>query len=238
MKRESILVHKEQKERKKNCTFDPMKIKKVLIANRGEIALRIMRTCREMNIHTVAVYSTADRRMPFVQYADEAYCIGDGPSSESYLKADVLISTAKSCGADAIHPGYGFLSENADFSRAVEEAGLIFIGPSEYSINTMGSKISAKQAAAKFDVPMVPGTDKAIKNLEEAQQIAERTGYPLLIKASAGGGGKGMRIVEKAEDLEAQMKAAKNEAMTSFGDDQVFIEKYVANPKHIEIQIL
>ncbi len=215
-----------------------MKIKKVLIANRGEIALRVMRTCRELGIKTVAVYSTADRRLPFVQFADEAYCIGEGPSKESYLLADKIIATAQSAGADAIHPGYGFLSENASFSAAVERAGLIFIGPSAHSIEVMGSKISAKQAAARFEVPMVPGTDQAIQNLEEAKQIAEKTGYPLLIKASAGGGGKGMRVVQKAEDLESQMQAAKSEAMSSFNDDKVFIEKYVANPKHIEIQIL
>ncbi len=215
-----------------------MKIKKLLVANRGEIALRVMRTCRELGIQTVAVYSTADREMPFVQYADEAYCIGAGPSGESYLLANKIIETAKKCNADAIHPGYGFLSENASFSKAVSDAGITFVGPSAKSIETMGSKISAKQAAAAFGVPMVPGTDKAIESLEEAAEIANKTGYPLLIKASAGGGGKGMRIVAKPEDLEAQMSAAKNEAMTSFNDDKVFIEKYVAKPKHIEIQIL
>ncbi len=215
-----------------------MKIKKVLIANRGEIALRVMRTCHEMSIKTVAIYSTADRMLPFVQAADEAYLIGEGPSNQSYLLADKIIEVARKSGADAIHPGYGFLSENAEFSRAVENAGLIFIGPSAASIDIMGSKISAKQAAVKFDVPMVPGTDQAIQDVEEAHAIAEKTGFPLLIKASAGGGGKGMRIVNSSEELESQMNAAKSEALSSFNDDKVFIEKYVSNPKHIEIQII
>ncbi len=215
-----------------------MKIQKVLIANRGEIALRVIRTCREMGIATVAVYSSADRLLPFVQAADEAYHIGEGPSNQSYLRGDHIIEVAQNSGADAIHPGYGFLSENAEFSKAVEEAGLTFIGPSAHSIDIMGSKISAKQAATKFDVPMVPGTDQAIQDIHEARIIAEATGYPLLIKASAGGGGKGMRVVSTPEELEAQMQAAKSEALSSFGDDKVFIEKYVLNPKHIEIQIL
>ncbi len=213
-------------------------MQKILIANRGEIALRVIRTCKKMNIKTVAVYSEVDSNMPFVQQADEAYCIGPAPSNQSYLRSDKIIEIAKTSGAEGIHPGYGFLSENADFSAAVEEAGLTFIGPSAHSISTMGSKIAAKQAAAKFDVPMVPGTDKPLANLTEAQAIAEKTGYPLLVKASAGGGGKGMRIVERAEDLEAQFHSAKSEALSSFGDDAVFIEKYVGSPKHIEIQIL
>lgn len=213
-------------------------MQKILIANRGEIALRVIRTCKKMDIKTVAVYSEVDANMSFVTQADEAYCIGPAPSNQSYLLGDKIIEVAKKCGAEGIHPGYGFLSENADFSAAVEKAGLTFIGPSEHSISTMGSKIAAKQAAAKFDVPMVPGTDKPLANLEEAKKVAEKTGYPLLVKASAGGGGKGMRIVEKAEDLEAQLNSAKNEALNSFGDDAVFIEKYVGSPKHIEIQIL
>ncbi len=213
-------------------------MQKILIANRGEIALRVIRTCQKMNIKTVAVYSEVDANMPFVTQADEAYCIGPGPSNQSYLLADKIIAVAKNCGAEGIHPGYGFLSENADFSEAVDKAGLIFIGPSAHSISTMGSKIAAKQAAAKFDVPMVPGTDKPLANLAEAKEVADKTGYPLLVKASAGGGGKGMRIVEKAEDLEAQLNSAKNEALNSFGDDAVFIEKYVGSPKHIEIQVL
>ena len=213
-------------------------MQKILVANRGEIALRVMRTCKKMGIATVAVYSDADADMPFVHQADEAYNIGPGPSNQSYLLMDKIIEVAKNCGAEGIHPGYGFLSENADFSAAVEKAGLIFIGPSAHSISTMGSKIAAKQAAAKFDVPMVPGTDKPLANISEAKKIAEKTGYPLLVKASAGGGGKGMRIVEKAEDLESQFNSAKTEALNSFGDDAVFIEKYVGSPKHIEIQIM
>ncbi len=213
-------------------------MQKILIANRGEIALRIMRTCKKMGIQTVAVYSEVDADMPFVTLADEAYCIGPAPSNQSYLRGEKIIAVAKQCGADGIHPGYGFLSENADFSEAVHNAGLIFIGPSAASIQTMGSKIAAKQAAATFDVPMVPGTDKPLANLAEAQQIAQKTGYPLLIKASAGGGGKGMRIVEQESELEQQLNSAKTEALNSFGDDAVFIEKYVASPKHIEIQVL
>lgn len=213
-------------------------MKKILVANRGEIALRVMRSAKEMGIKTLAVYSEADRLMPFVRYADEAVCIGPAPSAQSYLKADVIITTAKKFGADAIHPGYGFLSENADFSKAVADAGLTFIGPSHHSINMMGSKIAAKQAAQKFDVPMVPGTDKPLASYEEAKEIAAKVGYPILIKASAGGGGKGMRTVEKEEDLEEQMRLAKSEALNAFNNDDVFVEKFVAAPKHIEIQIL
>lgn len=213
-------------------------MKKILVANRGEIALRVMRTAREMGIQTVAVYSEADAHMPFVHFADESYCIGPAPSAQSYLVADKIIATAKACGADAIHPGYGFLSENAGFSAACSEAGLIFIGPSADSINAMGSKIAAKQSAKKFNVPMVPGTDSPIQDIAEARTIAQQTGFPLLIKASAGGGGKGMRVVERMEDLEEQLNLAKSEALNSFKDDSVFIEKYVASPKHVEIQIL
>ncbi len=214
------------------------KINKILIANRGEIALRVMRTAREMGIQTVAVFSEADRQMPFVRYADEAVCIGPAASNQSYLVIEKIIAAAKQTGAEAIHPGYGFLSENAAFSQAVEEAGLIFVGPSPYSINTMGSKIGAKQAAKAFGVPMVPGTDQPIKSTEEARKIAEVTGYPLLVKASAGGGGKGMRVVEKPEELEEGIRLAQSEAASAFGNDDVFMERYVANPKHIEIQIL
>ncbi len=213
-------------------------IHKILVANRGEIALRVMRTAREMGIKTVAVFSEADRQMPFVRYADEAVCIGPAPSNQSYLVIEKIIAAAKETGADAIHPGYGFLSENAAFSQAVEDAGLTFIGPSAYSINTMGSKIGAKQAAKAFGVPMVPGTDQPLKSLEEAQKVAEITGYPLLIKASAGGGGKGMRVVENEAGLEEGIRLAQSEAASAFGNDDVFMERYVANPKHIEIQIL
>ena len=213
-------------------------MKKILVANRGEIALRVMRSAKEMGIQTLAVFSEADREMPFVRYADEAVCIGPAPSAQSYLRADKIIEVARQFGADAIHPGYGFLSENAAFSKAVTDAGLIFIGPSAYSIEIMGSKIAAKQAALKFDVPMVPGTDKPLKDHIEARGIATKVGYPILIKASAGGGGKGMRVVEKEEDLEEQMRMAKSEALSAFSNDDVFIEKYVASPKHIEIQLM
>lgn len=213
-------------------------MQKILVANRGEIALRVMRTAREMGIKTVAVYSEADRAMPFVRYADEAYCIGPAPSAQSYLRADKIIEVALATGADAIHPGYGFLSENASFSQSVNDAGLIFIGPSAYSIDMMGDKISAKQAAKRFNVPMVPGTDEPIQSIEEARNIAGRTGYPILIKASAGGGGKGMRVVNSDGELEEQLRMAKSEALSAFGNDAVFIEKYVGAPRHIEIQVL
>jgi acetyl-CoA carboxylase biotin carboxylase subunit len=211
---------------------------KILVANRGEIALRVMRSAREMGIKTVAVYSEADATMPFVTFADESFCIGPAPSSESYLLGDKIIEVALACGADGIHPGYGFLSENAGFSDACQKAGIKFIGPTAHSIETMGSKIAAKQSAKKFDVPMVPGTDSPIQDVAEAKEIAARTGFPLLIKASAGGGGKGMRIVHHMEELEEQLNMAKSEALNSFKDDSVFIEKYVGSPKHIEIQIL
>lgn len=213
-------------------------MQKILIANRGEIAQRVMRTAREMGIKTVAVFSEADRNMPFVRYADEAYCIGPALSAQSYLRGDKIIEVAKKCGADAIHPGYGFLSENAAFSQSVSDAGLIFIGPSAHSINMMGDKISAKQAAKKFNVPMVPGTENPIETLKEAQEIGNHIGYPVLIKASAGGGGKGMRVVESEGDMEEQMRTAKSEALNAFGNDAVFIEKYVGAPRHIEIQVL
>lgn len=213
-------------------------IKKVLVANRGEIALRVMRTCREMGIQTLAVFSDVDRAMPFVRYADEAICIGPAPSSQSYLLGEKVISIAQEFGADAIHPGYGFLSENADFSEAVAAAGLIFIGPSAHSIRMMGDKISAKQAARKFGVPMVPGTEDPIQSVDEARAIAIRIGYPVLIKASAGGGGKGMRVVAEDAALEEGLRTAQSEARSAFGNDAVFMEKYVGAPRHIEIQLL
>ncbi len=213
-------------------------MKKILIANRGEISLRVMRTAKEMGIQTVAVFSEADRNAPFVRYADEAVCIGSAPSSESYLRGDFIIEVAKRTCAEGIHPGYGFLSENAAFSKACADAGLVFIGPSAHSINMMGSKIAAKQAAKKFNVPMVPGTDQPIATAAEAKQIAAGIGYPVLIKASAGGGGKGMRVVENEAELEQQMDMAKSEARSAFGDDAVFMEKYVAAPRHIEIQLV
>jgi len=213
-------------------------IKKILVANRGEIALRIMRTAREMNILTVAIYSEADRMSLHVRYADEAVCIGPAPSSESYLRADKIIKICKDLNVDAIHPGYGFLSENAAFARKVKDAGLIFIGPSSDSIEIMGSKLAAKQAAGKYNIPMVPGTSSAVTDRQEAKTIAASIGYPILIKASAGGGGKGMRVVNFNEEFDEQMDRAVSEAISSFGDGSVFLEKYITSPKHIEIQVL
>lgn len=213
-------------------------IRKLLVANRGEIALRIMRTCREMGIQTVAIYSEADRQALHVRYADEAVCVGPAPSSESYLKADVIIDVCRRLGVDAIHPGYGFLSENANFARLVREAGLIFVGPSPESIEVMGSKLAAKAAVATYNIPMVPGTPSAITDRAEAKVVSAQIGYPILIKASAGGGGKGMRIVEHDEEFDEQMDRAVSEAISAFGDGSVFIEKYVTSPRHVEIQVL
>jgi len=211
---------------------------KILVANRGEIALRVMRSAKEMGIKTVAVFSEADRNAPFVKYADEAVCIGPPQSSQSYLKGDTIIEVCKKLNVDGIHPGYGFLSENADFANKVKKAGITFIGPSAEAMDMMGDKLSAKAAAKKFNVPMVPGSEGAIKDLEEAVKVALETGFPLLIKASAGGGGKGMRLVERVEDVEEQMKLAMSEAKSAFGDDAVFIEKFVSGPRHIEIQVI
>ena len=215
-----------------------MDIKKILIANRGEIALRVMKTARNMGLKTVAVFSEADRNAPHVKFADEAVCIGPPPSSESYLKGDLIIETAKELGADAIHPGYGFLSENADFAEAIEKAGLIFVGPKSYAIKVMGDKLAAKDAVKDYDIPMVPGIDEAITDVEKATKIATDIGFPILIKAAAGGGGKGMRVVEEEKELAEQMKRAISEAESAFGNGAVFIEKYVASPRHIEIQVL
>ncbi len=197
-----------------------------------------MRSASEMGIATVAVYSDADRQARHVRQADEAFYIGESPSSASYLKGDLIIETAKKAGADAIHPGYGFLSENAGFAKAVRDAGLIFIGPSPESINGMGDKLRAKETARKSGVPLVPGSASAIATLEEAIATSRETGFPLLIKASAGGGGKGMRVVHREEDLNNEMQMAMNEARSAFGDPTVFIERYVQNPKHIEIQVI
>jgi len=213
-------------------------MKKVLIANRGEIALRVMRSLKEMNIKTVAVFSEADRNAPFVHYADEAVCIGPPPSSESYLLGDKIISVCKELKVDGIHPGYGFLSENAVFTKKVTDAGIIFIGPSPEAMNVMGSKLAAKEAVSKFDIPMVPGVDHAVEDVKEAVRIAKKIGFPVLIKASAGGGGKGMRMVESEDMVEEQMGLAISEAESAFGDGSVFIEKFVTKPRHIEIQIL
>ncbi len=213
-------------------------IRKLLVANRGEIALRIMRTCREMGIQTVAIYSEVDRHALHVRYADEAVCVGPAPSSESYLKGDVIIDVCRRLGVDAIHPGYGFLSENANFARMVREAGLLFVGPSPESIEVMGSKLAAKAAVATYNIPMVPGTPSAITDRAEAKIISGQIGYPILIKASAGGGGKGMRIVENDDEFDEQMDRAVSEAISAFGDGSVFIEKYVTSPRHVEIQVL
>jgi acetyl-CoA carboxylase biotin carboxylase subunit len=213
-------------------------MKKILVANRGEIALLVMRTARKMGIKTVAVYSEADRNSPHVRFADEAVCLGPAPSKQSYLLGDKIIAFAKQLGVDGIHPGYGFLSENAGFSRAVTAAGITFIGPSPHSIEVMGSKLAAKEAVKKFKIPMVPGIDKAITDITLAKEIGKKVGYPILVKASAGGGGKGMRVVEYEGELEEQMQRAISEALSSFGDGSVFIEKYVASPRHIEVQVL
>jgi propionyl-CoA carboxylase alpha chain len=213
-------------------------MKKILVANRGEIALRIMRSAKEMGISTVAVFSEADRDAPFVRYADEAVCIGPPPSSQSYLLGDKIIEVCRAMGADGIHPGYGFLSENAEFARKVKEAGFTFIGPSAEAMDTMGDKLSAKEAARKYNIPMVPGTPGAISDPDEAKRVALEVGLPVLIKASAGGGGKGMRIVENIDELESQMERAISEAISAFGDGAVFIERYVSGPRHIEIQVL
>jgi acetyl-CoA carboxylase biotin carboxylase subunit len=213
-------------------------MQKILVANRGEIALRIMRTIRKMGIQCVAVFSEADRRSPHVLFADEAVCIGHAPSSQSYLNADKIINCAKQLGVNGIHPGYGFLSENAEFARKVEEAGITFIGPGPEAMRIMGSKLAAKECVKKYNIPMVPGIDKAIDDIKKAKAIANEIGYPVLIKASAGGGGKGMRIVEKESELEEQMQRATSEARSAFGDGAVFIEKYVSSPRHIEIQVL
>lgn len=211
---------------------------KILVANRGEIALRIMRSAREMGISTVAVFSEADRNAPHVKYADEAVCIGPPASSESYLLGDKIIEVAKSLHVDGIHPGYGFLSENAAFSRAVTAAGITFIGPNPESMEMMGSKLAAKAAAKSHNIPLVPGTEEAIDDVDEAQLIAGKIGYPVLIKASAGGGGKGMRVVDKEADFKEQLQLAISEATSAFGDGAVFIERFVGSPRHIEIQIM
>lgn len=213
-------------------------MKKILVANRGEIAIRVMRTAKKMGIKTVAVYSTIDRHAPHVKYADEAVLIGEAPSNQSYLLGDKIIQVAKNLNVDAIHPGYGFLSENADFAELCEANNITFIGPKSKAIKIMGSKLAAKDAVKAYDIPMVPGTDEAITDIAEAKNIATGIGFPILIKASAGGGGKGMRIVEKESDFESQMDRAISEAVNAFGDGSVFIEKYVASPRHIEIQVM
>ncbi len=215
-----------------------MKIHKILVANRGEIAIRVMRSAKEMGIKTVAVFSEADRLAPHTLYADEAVCIGEAPSSQSYLRMETIIQVAKDLNVDAIHPGYGFLSENATFAQKVADARLIFIAPPPSAIRNMGSKLGAKEIAQRLQVPLVPGTAHAITDIPEAKRIAQDIGYPVLIKASAGGGGKGMRVVQNEQEFEEQMQRAISEAQSAFGDGAVFVEKYVSAPKHIEIQIL
>ena len=212
-------------------------MEKVLIANRGEIARRVIRTLKKMNIKSVAVYSDADKNAPHVQEADESVYLGPSPSSESYLRQDKIIEACRSLNVDGVHPGYGFLSENSDFARKLKAAGVILIGPSPDSMEVMGDKLKAKQAVKDFGVPLVPGVDEAITDVQAAKVIAKNIGYPLLIKASAGGGGKGMRLVHGEDEFEEQMQMAQNEAMSSFSDDAVFIEKFVTKPRHIEIQV-
>ena len=213
-------------------------MKKILVANRGEIAIRVMRTAKQMGIKTVAVYSEVDRHAPHVKYAGEAVCIGPAPSSESYLRGDKIIEVAKALNVDGIHPGYGFLSENADFAELCEANGITFIGPRSKAIKMMGDKLAAKEAVKDYNIPMVPGVDHAIKDPKEAVEVAKSIGFPILIKAAAGGGGKGMRIVEKEKDVVSQMKRAISEAKSAFGDGSVFVEKYVTSPRHVEIQIM
>ncbi|RBA28903.1 acetyl-CoA carboxylase biotin carboxylase subunit [Flavobacterium tibetense] len=213
-------------------------MKKILVANRGEIAIRVMKTAKKMGIRTVAVYSSADRNALHVKYADEAVLIGEAASNQSYLRGDKIIEVCKELGVDAVHPGYGFLSENSTFAEACEKNNIIFIGPKSKAIEMMGSKLAAKDAVKAYGIPMVPGTEDAITDIEAAKKIATEIGFPILIKASAGGGGKGMRVVEKAEDFISQMDRAISEATNAFGDGSVFIEKYVTKPRHIEIQVM
>lgn len=212
--------------------------KKVLIANRGEIAVRIMRTLQEMGITTVAVYSEADRQALHVRMADEAYCVGPAASSESYLRADVILKVAKKCGAEAVHPGYGFLSENSEFSQACKKEGIVFIGPEPYAIEMMGEKTKARALMEKAAVPLVPGTKEAIEDPNAALILAKEMKFPVLIKAAAGGGGKGMRRVNKEDEFVAAFEGAKREALSAFGNGDVYVEKYVLNPKHVEFQVL
>jgi len=211
---------------------------KVLIANRGEIALRVIRACHELGVRAVAVYSDADARAPHVRAADEAVHIGPPPSAESYLRGERIIEAAKATGAEAVHPGYGFLSEREWFARAVRDAGLVFIGPPAEAIAAMGSKTAARQLAIKAGVPVVPGTTEPLRDANEAREIAERFGYPILVKAAAGGGGKGMRVVHAADTLVSSLDTARREAKAAFGDDAVYVERFIVGPRHVEIQVL
>ena len=212
--------------------------RKVLIANRGEIALRVVRACQELGVHTIAVYSEADARAPHVRAADEAVCIGPPPSNQSYLVGDRIIDVARRLGAEAIHPGYGFLSERAWFARAVREAGLVFIGPPAEAIEAMGSKTAARQLAIAAGVPVVPGNTEGVRDADDALAVAASYGFPVLLKAAAGGGGKGMRIVRDPAELPAALESARREARNAFGDDAVYLEKYIEGPRHVEIQVL
>ena len=212
--------------------------KKVLIANRGEIAVRIIRACRELGVRCVAVYSTADRNALHAQIADEAVCIGPPATKDSYLNMNAVIQAAINVGAETIHPGFGFLSENAEFARLCEKSGIVFIGPSYKSIEMLGDKAAAKETMAAAGVPVIPGSKGAVKSIDEAKEIAEKCGYPVLVKASAGGGGRGIRRVDSPDELESQIIAAQQEALSFFGDDTVYIEKFLVNPHHVEIQIM
>ena len=213
-------------------------MKKILIANRGEIAIRVMKSARKMGIKTVAIYSEVDRNAMHVRFADEAVCVGKATSGESYLVMENVLQAAKDTGADGIHPGYGFLSENAIFAQMVEDAGITFIGPKPHAIRVMGDKLEAKETVKDYDIPMVPGIDEAVTDIELAKEIAVQVGFPVLIKAAAGGGGKGMRVVNTLEELPEQMERAISEATSAFGNGAVFVEKYVTSPRHIEIQVL
>ncbi|MBU1628025.1 acetyl-CoA carboxylase biotin carboxylase subunit, partial [bacterium] len=211
---------------------------KILIANRGEIAIRIMRACREMGIRTVSVFSDPDKFAPHMTFSDEAYALGGVTSAESYLDMDKIINIAKKSKADAVHPGYGFLAENSDFRRDCDDAGIVFIGPSAYSMEIMGDKIKARQLMIKAEVPVVPGTSELVKDEKELADRAKEVGFPVMLKAVAGGGGKGMRIVKNQDELLSSFKMAQSEAKSAFGDNSVYIEKYLKNPRHIEFQIL
>ncbi|HEY0780410.1 MAG TPA: acetyl-CoA carboxylase biotin carboxylase subunit [Gemmatirosa sp.] len=211
---------------------------KVLIANRGEIALRVVRACQELGVRSVAVYSDADANAPHVREADEAVHVGPSPSAQSYLLGDRLVDAARRTGAEAIHPGYGFLSERAWFARAVRDAGLVWVGPPAEAIDAMGSKTAARQLASRAGTPVVPGTTEALRDADEARDVADRFGYPVLLKAAAGGGGKGMRVVRGPDEMADALGAAQREAKNAFGDDAVYVEKYVEGPRHVEIQVL
>jgi acetyl-CoA carboxylase biotin carboxylase subunit len=217
---------------------DARVFKKILVANRGEIALRVIRAAHELGVEAVAVYSEPDRLSPHVLAADEAYCIGPAPSAQSYLRGDALVEVAKRCGAEAIHPGYGFLSERAPFIQAVRDAGLTFIGPSPDAVTAMGDKTAARSRVIDAGVPVVPGTKEALADAAEARRVAAEVGYPVLLKAAAGGGGKGMRIVRAEDEIERAFEAAGNEALAAFGDGSVYVEKFLEGPRHIEIQLL